>query len=163
MKKEKANVIKANYRLQQKVGAGTVDTATIQDMQNVIEDNTVDFVPVGMDILRKLEAALMQASNPSVTMQKLKADLTAPVMELKANAATFHYPLVGRLANIMLSFLEAIRIMDKDAIDIVQAHHDTLRMIILRGMKGDGGVAGDNLARELELACQRYYNKKFAN
>ena len=161
MKDNKANIIKANYRLQQKVGMGKIEAGTVKDMQNVIDDNKVDFSPVGLGILKKLEAALTEAAvSPDTKM--IKESFTAPVMELKANAGIFHYALIGNLANIMLSFLEAIKTVDKDAIDIVQAHHDTIRVIIMRSMKGDGGDAGKKLSLELEQACQRYYNKKFA-
>lgn len=158
----KANVIKANYRLQQKVGAGPLDEKAVLECQKVIESNQVDFGPIGIAILDKLAAGLERANDPSVTMQQMKEILTAPIMELKANAAIFHYALIGNLANIMLSFLEAILVMDKDAIEIVKAHHKSLHMILVRGMKGDGGEGGKHLEQELRQACDRYYHKKFA-
>jgi len=159
---KKATVIKANFRLQQKVGAGPLDEKAVAASQEVIEKNDVDFGPLGLAILKKLEDGLEQAKDASVTMQQMKEILTTPVMELKANAAIFHYTLIGNLANIMLSFLEAILVMDKDAIEIVRAHHNTLHMIIVRNMKGDGGAAGKTLATELQQACDRYYQKKFS-
>jgi hypothetical protein len=79
---------------------------------------------------------------------------------LKANATTFKYTLIGNLANIMLSFLETIVVMDKDAIEIVGAHHNTLHMIIVRKLRGDGGEAGRQITLELQQACDRYYNKR---
>lgn len=160
MSNKKANVIKANYRLQHKVGAGPLDERTVKASQQVIDTNDVDFGPVALEILQKLETALGRAQDPSITMQEVKSLLTAPVMELKANASIFHYTLIGNLANIMLSFLEAIVIMDKDAIEIVQAHHNTLHMIIIRKLSGDGGEAGKLLVTELQQACERYYHKK---
>lgn len=159
--KEKAKVIKANYRLQQKVGAGPLDLKTVIQSQHLIDNNQVDFVPLGLDILKKLEVALAQAQTGTAPIKEIKQMLTTPVMELKANATIFHYTLIGTLANIMLNFLEAIVILDKDAIDIVKAHHDTLHMIVVRKMKGTGGDAGNILTKELQQACDRYYHKKF--
>jgi hypothetical protein len=159
---DKANIIKASYRLQQKVGAGPLDERTVKASQGVIDTNQVDFGPLGLAILKRLEDGLNSAQNSAVTMQQLKETLIAPVMELKANAAIFHYTLIGNLANIMLSFLEAILVMDKDALDIVRAHHDSLHMIIVRKIEGDGGEAGKQLIKELQQACDRYYHKKFA-
>ena len=161
MSDDKAKVIKANYRLQQKVGAGPLDLKTVIQSQNVIDTNQVDFVPLGLAILKKLEAGLTQARAGETSVKDMKQILTTPVMELKANATTFHYTLIGTLANIMLNFLEAITVLDKDAIDIVRAHHDTLHMIIVRKMRGTGGDAGNILTRELQQACDRYYHKKF--
>ncbi len=162
MRKEKPNVIKANYRLQQKVGSGPIDENAVKHSQTVIETNQVDFMPVGMAILQKLEHGLRDASNPSVTLQELKETLTTPIMELKANATIFHYTLVGNLANIMLNFLENIQIIDRDAIEIVKAHHSSMFTILSQKISGDGGVAGKALIQELQQACDRYYNKKVA-
>ncbi len=161
MSEEKAKIIKANYKLQQKVGAGPLDLKTVIQSQHVIDNNQVDFVPLGLDILKKLEIALIQAQSEAAPIKEVKQMLTTPVMELKANATTFHYTLIGNLANIMLNFLETITVLDKDAIDIVRAHHDTLHMIIVRKMKGTGGDAGNILTKELQQACDRYYHKKF--
>jgi hypothetical protein len=161
MHEEKAKIIKANNKLQQKVGAGPLDLKTVIQSQHVIDNNTVDFVPLGLAILHKLEIAVAQARTGETSIKDMKQILTTPVMELKANATTFHYTLIGTLANIMLNFLETITVLDKDAIDIVNAHHDTLHMIIVRKMKGAGGEAGQILAKELQQACDRYYHKKF--
>ncbi len=159
---KKVNVIKANYQLQHKVGAGPLDEKTVQASQSVIDNNQVDFEPLALGILKKLETGLEMANDPSVTMDRMKSILIAPVMELKANASIFKYDLVGNLANVMLSFLEAITVMDRDAIDIVRAHHNTLHMIVVRKMTGSGGDAGKMLVSELKQACDRYYNKKNA-
>lgn len=159
---QSAKIIKANYRLQHKVGAGPLDQNAVKASQNVIENNVVDFQPLGLALLKKLEDGIALASDPAVTMQQMKDVLTTPVMELKANAAIFHYTLITNLANIVLSFLEAIKIMDVDAINIVSAHSKTLHMIIVRQMSGDGGEAGKQLATELQQACDRYYHKRFA-
>lgn len=161
MNKEEAKVIKANYRLQQKVGAGPLDARAVQQSQQVIENNQVDFGPLGLSILSKLSEAVEHAKTSNATTKDIKQMMTTPVMELKAHAAIFHYTLIGNLANIMLNFLEAIVIVDADAIDIVKAHHDSLHMIIVRGMKGTGGEGGKILAQELQQACDRYYHKKF--
>ncbi len=161
MNKEEAKVIKANYRLQQKVGAGPLDARAVQQSQQVIENNQVDFGPLGLSILNKLADAVEHAKTSNATTKDIKQMMTTPVMELKAHAAIFHYTLIGNLANIMLNFLEAIVVVDADAIDIVKAHHDSLHMIIVRGMKGTGGEGGKILAMELQQACDRYYHKKF--
>ncbi len=162
MEKDKqVKVIKANFALQLKVGAGPLDELTLKNMQTVIDKNNVDFAPLGLSILERLQNALDRAYDPSVTMTQMKEMLIKPVMELKANASTFKYDLIGSLANIMLQFLETITVMDKGAIEIVQAHHNSLHMIIVRKIKGTGGDAGKALTSELKNVCERYHNKKF--
>lgn len=161
MAKSKVNITKANFELQRKVGSGPIDESVIKASQALIENNEVDFAPIALGILDRLQEALKQASNPANTLEDMKELLTRPVMELKANAAIFHYDLIGSLASVMLGFLEHIKIMDRDAIEIVRAHHASLHAIVVRKITGDGGTAGESLINELKLACDRYYHKKF--
>lgn len=161
VQENEAKIFKANFKLQEKVGSGPLDEKKVQESQRVIETNEVDFGPTALEILQKLENAIKLAQSSSANMQKAKALLTTPVMELKANAAIFKYNLIGNLANIMLSFLEAISDLDKDAVEIVNAHRNTLHMIVVRKMSGDGGEGGKLLVKELQQACDRYYNKRF--
>jgi hypothetical protein len=156
-------VIKATNKLQLKVGSGPIDEKKVIESQKVIEDNNVDFGPLGLEILGKLETALKLAQDSSTSMKVAKTLLTTPVMELKANATIFKYALIGNLANIMLGFLENISELDKDAVEIVKAHHNTLHMIVVRKMSGDGGEGGKLLMKELQQACDRYYKKRFGS
>lgn len=156
----KPKVIKAKYELQQKVGVGPLDEKKVSLSQAVIENTQVDFVPLGLSILKRLSEALDMAKDPAVSMKDVKVMLTKPVMELKANAAHFRYTLITDLANVMLNFLESIHAMDEDAINIVRAHHDTLNLIIVKKMSGNGGAAGKQLVDELKMACDRYYKRE---
>lgn len=162
-KAQTLNIYKASKMLQQKVGAGPLDEEIVKKSQKVLDENDVDFTPMGLQFLAKLETALKQATDESIPMKDRKQALTAPVMELKANASIFKYNLIGTLANIMLSFLESTPTLDKDAITIVDAHHKTLHMIVVKKMTGDGGQHGEIFVRELKDACARYFaarNKK---
>ena len=72
----------------------------------------------------------------------------------------FKYDLVSIMANIMVTFLEKITHLDKDAVEIVKAHHQTLTLIVQKKMNGTGGEAGKALAKELQSACLRYFSKR---
>ncbi len=159
--KKQPTVIKANMKLQQKVGKGPLDEKAVKPAQTVIDKNEVDFAPLGLDILKKLETALETSRTQIVPVHTMKDKLTAPIMEVKANAAIFHYTLIGNLANIMLHFLEALVVLDKQAVEIVEAHYKTQHMIITRGITGNGGEAGKHLSMELQNACDRYFQKKY--
>lgn len=159
---DKTKTYKANQALKQRVGSGPLNPILVERAQKALEDNDVDFTPLGLQFLGELEKNLDQVG-PKPDPDKLAAQkqlLTEPVMELKANATLFHYSLVGNLANIMLNFLESINELDKDALSIVRGHHDSLKAIITNKMKGDGGGNGKIMMSELSDACARYYNKK---
>jgi len=89
----------------------------------------------------------------------IRSELIKPIMELKANGGMFKYDLVGKLAGIMLSFLEHISEFNSDALEIINAHEKTLSLIIAKTMNGNGGDLGKTLITELEGACDRYYRK----
>lgn len=149
--------------LQQKAGKGPFDPDLIKKAQEYIEENDVDFTPLGFEFLNNLKNVLQQAetSKTAATINEYQESLIKPVMELKANAAIFHYPLIGDLANIMLDFLESIEILDGDAIEIVKAHHDTLSAIIKNRMKNEEGAQqGAPFVTELKEACARYHRKR---
>jgi len=151
-------IIKANYALQGKVGAGPLDKNTVERCQEVMDNNKVDFAPIGNELLGKLKATIDKLAAKEMELPEGIASMRSTVMQLKANAGTFGYDLIGNLANIMLSFLEALKKLDQDAIDIVSAHHQTLSIIVTKGMSGNGGEHGKLFEKELKDACKRYFD-----
>lgn len=152
-------IIKATKDLQLKAGNGEIEASRIRRAEETIASNTHDFVPTAEEFLHRLENGISAARKGIGEEADLIAGMTKPVMELKANAQMFKYDLVSILANVMLGFLEHIQGLDKDAIDIVDAHHKTLSLIIHKRMKGDSGSNGALLKMELEDAVQRYFIK----
>ncbi|HOO80938.1 MAG TPA: hypothetical protein PK513_00350 [Alphaproteobacteria bacterium] len=156
----KPRIYKADTHLQNKVGTGPLDEKAIERCQNVMNNNDVDFAPLAMEFLEKLENAIKSAIARKKSKEESIQEMTNAVMQLKANASTFHYTLIGNMANIMLSFLEGIQEIDNDAIAIVNAHHQTLKAIVLKKMSGDGGAIGKQMEDELKAACKRYFAKR---
>ncbi len=160
---KKARIVKANRMLQAKVGIGPIDEEKIAHSQELIDNNDVDFKPLAEQYFTELQEAIDRArkniKDKTQDDSVLIADLIAPVMQVKANASMFNFPLVGSLANIMLNFLETIKKIDKDVLTIVEAHQNTLNLIINNNMKGDGGAFGTELTAELKDACKRYFAK----
>lgn len=157
---KKPKVIKANYMLQSKVGSGPLDEAAVERSQEVMDNNTVDFGPLAQEYLTQLQQAITKAKTGDLSTEEAIQGMTEPVMQLKANAATFRYTLISNLANVMLSFLEAVKKLDDDVIQIVEAHQKTLNIIVVKKMQGDAGAAGKQMEDELRAACKRYFTKK---
>lgn len=161
---EQVKIIKATSQLQRKAGIGEVDAVRVEKAEKVIQDNTEDFSSIATAFLDRLEDAVTRARTDhgvnAIEMPAKIAAMTQPVMELKANARMFKYDLVTALANVMLGFLENIRDLDLNAVEIVAAHHSTLKVIIAKQMKGDGGPNGVLLRSELEDACDRYFKRR---
>lgn len=150
---------RADKTLQRKVGLVNITEEQITNAERAIEDVREEFGTLANQLLQKLaESCQIAAINPEAA--GVKEHLIQPVMHLKANAKMFGYDLVTTLANIMLGFLESVDAMDKTSVEIVAAHHRTLKLIIDRKMTGDGGAIGAKLEGELRLACLRYLAKK---
>ena len=157
---KRAKIIKADYLLKDKIGTGTISEDIVNFCQEILDNNPFDFSPIAMEQLAILKQVIEQVKNNELTRDEATDKMTECIMQLKANAPMFGYELVGRLANVMLSFLESISEIDDHAIEIVSAHHDTLHAIITKEMKGKGGEAGQQFEIELKNACQRYFKAK---
>ena len=161
MSDEEVKVYKASRSLQGKVGTGSVSKDTMQNVQRKVEEKTGNFEPMALEFLDQLSKAVDQAKGNKEEDMKVIYDRVAnPVMQLKANAAMFGYPLIGDLANIMLSFLESLSEIDDQIIQIIEANQKTWKVIIAKQMKGDGGQYGEALRSELQGVCERYLKKK---
>lgn len=151
---------KASFLLQVKVGSGSITERTIERCQAVIDNNDFDFTVMAGAHLDRLEMALAVAKQEPGDQFPVIRDMILPVMELKANASIFRYGLIGALANVMLGFLEAVKTLDEDIIEIVEAHHRILEVVVSKKMAGDGGQTGARMKEELENACTRYFLKR---
>lgn len=161
MSAEDVKVYKASKSLQAKVGTGTVSKETIQKVQKNVNEKSIDFEPMAKQFLQQLSEAVDKAKdNQNESMDVIYERVANPVMQLKANAAMFGYPLIGDLANIMLSFLESLSQIDDQIIQIIEANQKTWHVIITKQMKGDGGQYGQALRSELKGVCERYLKKK---
>lgn len=158
-----ARILKANHLLQAKVGIGSIDESKIAKSQRLMDKLAVDFPVMASDYLDRLGFALESARKGDESPAYLIQAMTEPVMQIKANAAMFNFALVGSLANVMLNFLETLDHIDKDVIDIVDAHHKTLKLLINNNMQGDGGEYGKQLQDELKDVCRRYFAKQASN
>ena len=149
-------IIRATNLLRSKIGTGKISPEVIQECQKVIEENDIDFSPLAREFLDSLAQTIRLTRAREISEQQAVERMAGCVMQLKANAAVFHYRLVGNLAQVMLGFLESLTHIDDNALEIVDAHHKTLNAIIAKQMKGDGGKHGQELQQELIQACERY-------
>lgn len=158
---EDVKVYKADKQLQTRVGTGKVSKDVVEKVQKNVEEKSVDFEPMAHEFLQQLTEAVEQAKgNYDEDMKVIYERVANPVMQLKANASMFGYPLIGDLANIMLSFLESLSEIDDAIIQIIEANKKTWQVIIAKQMKGDGGDYGKALRAELQGVCERYLKKK---
>ena len=147
--RRKAAFVKPLNALRDKIGYGGLNEERLDKAESVLENNAIDFVPMADRYLTDL----MGGENG----EALIAGLLSPAMELKSNGGMFGYPLVTRLADRLIHFLEVIVAPDKDALDVVQAFHTTMRSVLTCRITGSRGQYGDALIQPLDASCRDYF------
>jgi hypothetical protein len=161
----KAEFIHPPNTLKVKVGSGGLSDDILDKAQTLLENNSVDFRPLAEMYLETLMRGLDSVADikePGDYESQI-ADMLYPGMQLKANGGMFHYPLVTKLADHLVQFLEVIEKPDDDVLEIVRAFHTTVKAIINGRIKGDGGQHGEELLSAFEDACYRYFEKNPGN
>lgn len=149
-----------NY-LKEKVGMGGLSEDILEKAQQLLENNTVDFIPLGEMYLGNLMKGIETAKAPdqSYDREYVISTMLYPAMQLKANGGMFHYNLVTLISDKLIQFLEVIEEPDIEVIEIVLAFHTTIRVVLQSKIKGDGGEHGQELLGALNDACLRYFGK----
>ncbi|HBR68609.1 MAG TPA: hypothetical protein DEA55_04450 [Rhodospirillaceae bacterium] len=164
-RKRKAEFIKPINTLKAKVGSGGLSEDILNRAQALLENNTVDFLPLAEIYLAALMKGIEMAKEADASADKeyIISSMLYPGMQLKANGGMFHYPLVTKIADKLIQFLEVIDEADIEVIEIVLAFHTTMRAVVLGRIKGSGGTHGANLIQALHDACMRYFEKNKGN
>ena len=156
--RRKAEFIMPPNTLKAKVGSGGLADNILNKAEALLENNSVDFLPLAEIYLESLMKGIVQVQkNPGEQdKEALISGMLYPGMQLKANGGMFHYPLVTRIADKLIQFLEVIEAPDEDAVEIVLAFHTTIRAVVMGRIAGDGGEHGRELMAALNDACSRY-------
>lgn len=159
--KRKAEFINPPNYLKEKVGSGGLGENILAKAQALLENNTVDFMPLANMYLEGLMNGIeaTKDSNPEDDQEYLISMMLYPAMQLKANGGMFHYQLVTSVADRLIQFLEVIPEPDIESVEIILAFHSTIRAIVQGKIKGDGGKHGDELLKALNTACMRYFER----
>jgi hypothetical protein len=147
--------------LRSKAGHGGLDEDILSKAQALLENASVDFQPLAEMYLATLMQGIEHAGDPAAgeSEEVLITGMLYPAMQLKANGGMFSYPLVTRIADKLIQFLEVIDAPDKNAIEIVLAFQVTMQAVLTGRVTGSGGRHGDELVQALDAACQRYFEQ----
>jgi hypothetical protein len=115
-----AEFIKPPNMLKTKVGSGGLSDDILNKAENLLENNTVDFQPLAEMYLAGLMKGieLAKESDPNDDQEYVISRMLYPGMQLKANGGMFHYPLVTRIADKLIQFLEVIERVDIEVVEL---------------------------------------------
>lgn len=150
------NLIKA------KVGNGGLSNQLLMKTQKLLEEHAQDFTPLAKIYLDRMAEGIEQAKSNTEEFSESEDQISLilfPCVQLKANGTMFQYPLVTRLADRFVQFMEVVERLDKETLEIAEAFYSTIKIVVSSQIKGTGGSQGEQLVEELNAACMRYFAK----
>lgn len=156
---KRARKIPASRELQARIGVGSINEDVVDRAQNVIESNQVDFAPMARAELENVDNILKRVKNGEAEDQAAIQEVCLPIMNLKANAATFNYPVISSIAGAVLSLLEEFDSFNKDLVTVVDNMHKAILVALMQNMRGEPGDAGKMLVDEFQQVCKTYLLK----
>jgi hypothetical protein len=159
---ENSEFFKPDHPIKRKAGSGGIPEVLLQRGQETIDDNySNDFEPFAKEFLKNIAQALdsCRAARNRDAHKLALQQISRNIMELKANGGMFGYSLISMISDVPLNFADTQRTVNEDFCQIIEAHNNSLILIITHRLKGAGGEKGKELVRELQDAIARYHRK----
>lgn len=149
----------ASKALKKKVGDGGIPAHILKKAQDYLDSNPIDFAPYAAHYLEQLVDTRNALAKGEQDAESGLKKIVDTIMQMKANGSMFHYQLVSMISDVMLRFMEKVKELDGDFVDILNVYLKVLEIVINKKITGNGGREGYALTQELHYACERYYNK----
>ena len=162
MTDKKNKMIQVPNVLKDKAGeGGEAPIMAIKEAQMFMTNNEIDFKPMAARHLKQIDADFKSFQNADDKKEKddyLKK-IIENIMQIKAHGGMFHYQIMSNIANVVLHFLDSITEYHPELYQIIEAHNNSIRIVIKRNIKGDGGMQGQAIMEELQNVTKRYQKK----
>jgi len=147
--------------IKQKVGSGGLSDDILKRAEMLLETSSVNFEPLAAMYLKRIMEGVKEVKTLSVRsdVEHVIAMMLYPAVQLRLNGEMFDYPLISRIADRMVQFLESLEMPDAKAVEIVMAFHTTLHVVVKGRIQDDGGAHGEGLLKALDQACVKYFAK----
>ncbi|MFA5591816.1 MAG: hypothetical protein WC989_00690 [Micavibrio sp.] len=149
--------INPGNKLKEKVGDGGLPPAILQKCEQFLESIPVDFTPYGFRFLEELKTMRQRVGTNGADEAALLQIIANPIMQLKSNSGMFQYQLISMISDVMLRFMEHVRVPDAEFIVIFDVYLNLLENILNKQLRGDCGREGYRLTQDLHKACLHYY------
>ena len=133
-----------NTLMKAKTGRGQVtpDTQAVERAEAAINTIGDDFANWAQNDLDELDKALSAArANPDQQEDYIK-EIFRRAMELKGQGGSFGYDLISRIGDSLKRFTDSRSDANPRDVEIIAAHVDAMRRVMVVDIKGDGGDVG---------------------
>lgn len=161
-----ASFIKPPNIIKTKIGSGGLSEELLDKAEELLQEHAKDFKPLAEIYLDRMKTGINTSIKnieekklASINDEKIIEQILFPCVQLKANGGMFQFQLVTRIADRFVQFMEVVDRLDLETLEIANAFHATIKIVVNSDIKGDGGKQGEALVNELNNACMRYFNK----
>ena len=165
-KRRDAEFINPSNLLKSKVGSGGLSDNMLERAQEMLDKASADFKPLAENFLDSIAETVQEAKKEldggelsGEQQETFLNTLLYPSLELKSHGGMFQYPMVSRIATNLVKFLEVIENLNIEALEIIQAYHQGLTLVVSGRIPKDGRIEGEKLYDALNAACTRYFEK----
>ena len=160
MAEDEPQIIRPPDTLRSKVtegGPGAVDLAALERAEEVIASLTDNYLEWVQEDLAKLQKTYDDlAAKTDDEGRKEGAEAVFQIAhDIKGQGGSFGYDLMTVIGNSLCRFIEKSDEIGPKHVQVVKVHVDSLKLVIAEGMEGDGGAAGEQLLKGLDLVVQK--------
>lgn len=145
-------IIHAPHNLKKaKIGTGPakLDPKVIERAERAMKSMEKDYAVWAQDDLATLEATFARFRAGSGDPAESMRTMFRIALDMKGQGASFGYPLITRIADLLAGFLETRESLGAFDGEVVAAHIAAMRAVFAQEVRGDGGMTGSALVDSL--------------
>lgn len=144
-------------------GGGALPTKRLKEADAVLERKTADFHDWALEYLAAMSASCDEARRlPEQSRREPFEKINHLAHELRGQGGTFGYPLITDVGKMLFKITGIACPTDDDALHIIEAHINTMRVTFRDHVTGVGGEIGRNLLSTLAETIQRHSGQTLA-
>ena len=156
---EEPVIFQPDFTLKEKIGKDSSITELLrpemlQMAQQVIQDSKKDFIGYMKEDILDIQKCLEKLQQTSWDANVLDHFMRL-VLQIKARAGTFGYPLASEIARKLFVFCEDEYRAKSDHTLVMRKHVEGLSTVILKNIEGNGGPLGRELLASLDKLAQK--------
>jgi chemotaxis protein histidine kinase CheA len=126
-------------------------SSTLARAEAAVASLSENFASLALADAAKARAALTAAINDAAGRGRHVEAVFRVAHDLKGQGASFGFPLITRIGHSLSALTrDRARCYESKHLDLAKAHLDAIDLILAKGIKGDGGKVGAELAGRLE-------------
>lgn len=136
-------------------GGGPISEEMIATADQAIEQLSGQFIELLRADIEKLAALSRDVKSGNGDTRQAIGEIFAISHELRGQGSTFEFPLVTRIGKSLCHFTENLNPSDSRNPQVIDLHVDSLRLVLVEDIRGDGGDPGRKIASGLEIAVKK--------